>query len=282
MNVGSEERIAPNLSLAEVGAAAPPPRSGRIVGTRVHATSYRDATDRILAWARQGRSSYVCVATVHSVMEAHDNPAFSRALADAHLVTPDGMPLVWGLRRIGMPYATRVYGPELMPRVLSAAEAAGLPVGFYGGAPSVLEALLTEVRRGWPQLDVAYAWSPPFRDLTPQEDAATVKAINDSGTRILFVGLGCPKQELWMARHQGAVDSVQVGVGAAFDFLAGTKKQAPRRIQRLGLEWLFRLVTEPRRLWRRYLKHNPRFVALFAKQLVLERADRTAHPEEDE
>jgi N-acetylglucosaminyldiphosphoundecaprenol N-acetyl-beta-D-mannosaminyltransferase len=264
-------RVPHTVALERPPGSDPPSR--RIVGTRVHATSYRDATDRIVNWAREGESRYVCVATVHSVMEAHDSALFARAMEEADLVTPDGMPLVWGLRRLSIPGATRVYGPDLTPQVLSAAESAGLPVGFYGATPEVLSALVSRARQRWPDLDVAYAWGPPFRDLTPEEDERTVRAINESGARILFVGLGCPKQELWMARHRARVRAVQVGVGAAFDFLAGTKRQAPPRIQSWGLEWLFRLATEPRRLWRRYLRHNPRFVALFTKQLLLHRGN---------
>jgi N-acetylglucosaminyldiphosphoundecaprenol N-acetyl-beta-D-mannosaminyltransferase len=244
---------------------------------RVDLTSYDDASERILAWAEAGESRYVCVAAVNNVMRAHDNPAFARIMNDADLVTPDGMPLVWGLRRLGLPSATRVYGPDLTPHVLSAAEARGVPVGFFGGAPDVLDRLLDELRRRWPRIDVAYASSPPFRELTGSEDDEIVAAIDASGARILFVGLGCPKQEAWMAAHRGRVHAAMVGVGAAFDFLAGKKLQAPRFMQRVGLEWLFRLVTEPRRLARRYVVQNPRFAALFAAQLM--RGGRTASTE---
>jgi N-acetylglucosaminyldiphosphoundecaprenol N-acetyl-beta-D-mannosaminyltransferase len=242
--------------------------SRAILGMRVDLTSYDDATRRILGWAAAGEPRYVCVAAVNNVMRAHDDPAFRAVMNGADLVTPDGMPLVWGLRRLGLRSATRVYGPDLTPQVLSAAEAAAIPVGFFGGAPDVLDGLLVEVGRRWPALEVAYAWSPPFTAPTPAEDREIVEAINGSGARILFVGLGCPKQETWMAAHRASVRSVTVGVGAAFDFLAGEKRQAPRRIQRLGLEWLFRLVTEPRRLAGRYLRQNPRFALLFAAQLL--------------
>ncbi len=244
------------------------PASRSILGMRVDLTSYDDATERILAWAEAGESRYVCVAAVNNVMRAHDDPAFARIMNEADLVTPDGMPLVWGLRRLGLPSATRVYGPDLTPHVLSEAETRGVPVGFFGGAPGVLDRLLGEVRRRWPRIDVAYAWSPPFRELTEREDEEVVAAIDASGARILFVGLGCPKQEAWMAAHRGRVRAAMVGVGAAFDFLAGQKLQAPRLMQRVGLEWLFRLVTEPRRLMRRYVVQNPRFAALFAAQLL--------------
>jgi N-acetylglucosaminyldiphosphoundecaprenol N-acetyl-beta-D-mannosaminyltransferase len=249
---------------------------------RVDVTSYPDAAERILAWARAGESRYVCVAAVNNVMQAHDDESFLRIMNEADLVTPDGMPLVWGLRRLGATDAKRVYGPDLTPVVLEMAEARGIPVGFYGGKLHVLETLRTEVAHRWPSLKIAYASSPPFRELTPQQDERITQAIAASGARILFVGLGCPRQEVWMTRHKGRLAAVMIGVGAAFDFLAGTKKQAPPALQRAGLEWAFRLVTEPRRLWRRYLTQNPRFALLFAEQLVRAfiQRPRASHPEE--
>ncbi len=202
----------------------------------------------------------MCLATVSQIMEAHDAPDFRRIMNAADLVTPDGMPLVWGLRRLGYPLATRVYGPDLT-LVLLRAVAGHLPVGFYGGSPAALERLQGAMRRQFPELEIAYAFfTPPFRPLTAEEDERVVTEINLSGARILFVGLSNPKQEYWMAAHRGSVQCVMLGVGAAFDFLSGTKSQAPRWMMKIGMEWFFRLITEPRRLWKRYLKHNPRFV----------------------
>jgi N-acetylglucosaminyldiphosphoundecaprenol N-acetyl-beta-D-mannosaminyltransferase len=186
----------------------------------------------------------------------------------ADLVTPDGMPLVWGLRLLGCKQASRVYGPDLTPVILERAASEGLAVGFYGASPQVLDRFVQVMTERFAKLRVAYAYSPPFRDLTPEEDQRVVQEISESGARILFVGIGNPRQEYWMAAHKGRVQAVMVGVGAAFDFLAGAKPQAPRWMMRHGLEWLFRLATEPRRLWKRYLKHNPRFVVLFALQLL--------------
>ena len=245
-----------------------PPVHRRILGMRVDATSYEEATRRVLAWARGGESRYVCVANVHMVMEAYDDSRYRALVNAADLVTPDGMPLVWVLRRLGVRGQERVYGPELTLRVCAAAAREGIPVGFYGGAPEVLEKLVEKLKARFPGLRVAYAYSPPFRSLTPEEDARIVEAINASGARILFVGLGCPKQERWMAEHRGRVKAVMLGVGAAFDFHAGRVPQAPAWMQRLGLEWFFRLLMEPKRLWRRYAKHNPRFVVLAALQLL--------------
>jgi N-acetylglucosaminyldiphosphoundecaprenol N-acetyl-beta-D-mannosaminyltransferase len=234
----------------------------------VHATSYVQATERILNWARAAESRYVSAASVNNVMEAHDSSDFGRIMDHADLVTPDGMPLVWGLRLLGARGARRVYGPQLTEHVLGAAELDGIPVGLYGSTPEVLARLLSVLHRRWPRLGVPYVFAPPFRPLTEFEDAAVVEAIRDSGARILFVGLSTPKQERWMAAHRGRIPAVMLGVGAAFDFLAGVKPQAPAWMQNSGLEWLFRLATEPRRLFWRYLKHNPRFAALFAWQLL--------------
>ena len=239
-----------------------------ILGTKVNATSYVHAAATVCEWAERKESRYVCIATVSQVMEGHDAPGFQRVMNEADLVPPDGMPLVWGLRLLGCKKATRVYGPDLTPIILERAALDGLPIGFYGGSPSVLDRFVQVMRERFPKLQVAYAYSPPFRDLTPEEDQRVVQEIDGSGARILFVGIGNPKQEFWMAAHRGQVQAVMVGVGAAFDFLAGAKPQAPRWMMGVGLEWLFRLATEPRRLWKRYLKQNPRFIVLFALQLL--------------
>jgi N-acetylglucosaminyldiphosphoundecaprenol N-acetyl-beta-D-mannosaminyltransferase len=253
--------------------AEDPVAAGRILGVRVDATSYADAAARVVRWATSGESRYVCVANVHMVMESRDDPSFRAVVNGADLVTADGMPLVWALRLLGVRSATRVYGPDLTPAVCEAAAERGVPVGFYGGTEDVVARMTANLGRRVPGLRVVYRHSPPFRRLTDDETAADLSAIRRSGARILFVGLGCPKQERWMAAQRGKLDAVMLGVGAAFDFLAGTKAQAPRALQRLGLEWCFRLAHEPRRLWRRYLRHNPRFVLLFAAQMLRPRAD---------
>jgi len=244
------------------------PLSKYVLGMRVDATSYADTSQRVLEWATRGDSRYVCVANVHMTMESYDATNFRHIVNSADLVTPDGMPLVWMLRRLGVPDQGRVAGPELLPRICKVAAQKGIPVGFYGGTDATLAALKHRLLRRFPGLKVAYAYSPPFRPLTEKEDERVVQEINSSGARILFVGLGCPKQERWMAEHKGRVRAVMLGVGAAFDFHAGKVPQAPAWMQRMGLEWLFRLVMEPRRLWQRYAKHNPRFVVLALMQLL--------------
>lgn len=245
-----------------------PPERRTILGIGVDATSYEDATARVMAWARNAESRMVCLGVVASVMEARESAKYRAALAEADLVTPDGMPLVWMLRWLGAKPAARVYGPDLTLAVLRAAEQAGIAVGFYGSSPDVLHRLIANLRRRFPRLDVSFQQAPPYRAMSENEDGDAVRAIRDSGARILFVGLGGAKQDLWMAEHRGRVPAVMLGVGAAFDFLAGTKPQAPRWMQNAGLEWAFRLATEPRRLWKRYLRHNPRFAFLAVKQIL--------------
>jgi N-acetylglucosaminyldiphosphoundecaprenol N-acetyl-beta-D-mannosaminyltransferase len=186
----------------------------------------------------------------------------------AALVTPDGMPLVWGLRQLGIEEAARVYGPTLTLHLCEAAARSGVPVALYGGTDESLAAFTAFLHDRFPGMRVVCGIAPPFRPLTTDEDDAYTREIVASGARILFVGIGCPKQERWMAEHTRKIPAVMLGVGAAFDFHSGRVRQAPALMQRMGIEWLFRLCIEPRRLLKRYLKHNPRFVVLFGSQLL--------------
>ena len=240
----------------------------RILGVNVAVSSYERVVQRCLAWARARESRTLCFSTVHMIMEAVDDPAFLRRLNSIDIVNPDGMPLVWALGALGAKGAQRVYGPDATLLMLDAAEEARIPGGFYGGSQTVLDALIAKVRAKHPGLNIAYAESPPFRALTAEEDAAVIERIAASGAGLLFIGLGCPKQENWMVEHAGKVPAVMLAVGAAFDFLAGAKPQAPRWMMCSGLEWLFRLMTEPRRLAKRYIKDNPRFMVKFLGQLL--------------
>ena len=248
--------------------------SHAVLGMRLDATSCQDGARSIIDWAAAGESRVVCAASVNNVMHARSDPRYLTVMNGADLVTPDGMPLVWALRGLGVRRAEHVRGTDLTTAVLQCAADEGVAVGFFGGSPDVLQELLASVGRRWPRLRIAYAYSPPFREASRAEDERTVESINASGAQILFVGLGCPKQELWMASHRDRVHEVMLGVGAAFDFLAGRKRQAPRLMQRTGTEWLFRLAAEPRRLWKRYLRQNPRFLALIALQLIAARIGR--------
>lgn len=240
-----------------------------ILGVNVVASSYDEVTEQTLLWANMGESRTLVFANVHVIMEAFDDAAYHGCLSRADMINPDGVPLVWALKLMGLKHASRVYGPDCTIAMLKKAAANNVPVGFYGGSPDVLDALQNIVCRDYPNLTISFAMSPPFRKLTDEEDAAVVQQITESGARILFVGLGCPKQEKWMIEHAGRIPAVMFGVGAAFDFIAGRKLQAPRWMMRNGLEWIFRFCIEPRRLARRYLKHNPRFVFLFARQMIL-------------
>lgn len=237
-----------------------------LLDVRIDPTSYAAASGEILRRAREG-GGYVCLANVHMVMEAYDNSRYRAAINQASLVTPDGMPLVWALRWLGERDATRVYGPDLMLELVAAAAWQRVPIGIYGSREPVLADLTAVLRRRFAHLRIVFAEAPP-QGAFDRLDEETAARINASGARILFVGLGCPKQELWMARHEDHIRAVMIGAGAAFDFIAGHKPQAPRWMMASGLEWLFRLATEPRRLWKRYLRHNPRFVYHLAKAMA--------------
>jgi len=183
-------------------------------------------------------------------------------------VVTDGMPLVWMQRRQGSAGGGRVRANDLMIRLCEYAAENDLKVGFYGGRQEVIDRVKERAKKELPNLQIAYAYSPPFRPLTEEEDQAVTEAIKNSGAQILFMGLGCPKQENWMAAHRGKIPAVMLGVGASFDFYAGNIKESPQWLQNIGLEWFYRLVQEPRRLWYRYLVLNPRFMFQAAKQLL--------------
>lgn len=231
-------------------------------GMRINGGTYADTTTRLLTWAQRAESRYVCVANVHMVMEAHDSADFRDVVNGSDWVTSDGVPLVWVLRRRGFPAAERVYGPTLMLWLCRAAAEAGVPIGLLGGTPEIIEILCRNLTRLHPQLKIAARIAPPFGAFSPEQNDRFVQELRDSGARLIFIGLGCPKQERWMAVHRARLPAVLVGVGAAFNFHAGKVRQSPAWMQRLGLEWLFRLAMEPKRLWRRYLWHNPRFIWL--------------------
>lgn len=245
-----------------------------VLGQRLDATDYADATARVIDWANRGESRYVCLSNVHMVMEGWDNPNFRQIINAADLITTDGVPLVWCLRALGLPSAVRVYGPDLTLHVCAAAAQQQLAIGLYGGTAQSLKEFAALLQSRFPAIEIACSIAPPFRPLTEAEDATYTKQLAESGARILFVGIGCPKQEIWMSEHRGRLNMPMLGVGAAFDFHAGRVKQAPAWLQAIGLEWLFRLLMEPRRLWRRYAWHNPRFVLFFIEQLLRGRGRR--------
>lgn len=240
----------------------------RILKARVNATSYDDACDRIQRWIALRSSCYVVAANVHVVMTAYWSTRYQRVLDQAALLTPDGMPLVVGLRLLGVPDQGRVYGPDLMLAWCQRAARLDLPIYLYGGTDAMLSQMATYLQARFPGLPIAGTYAPPFRPQTKAEAMADAERINASGARVVFVGLGCPKQEQWMYRQQGQINAVMIGVGAAFSFFSGEVSQAPRWMMGLGLEWLYRFCQEPRRLWKRYLINNPMFVILFGTQIV--------------
>ncbi len=236
--------------------------SARILPIRVDGLRRADAVDRIFDWlsASERLGRYVCAANVHMCMEAKSNPGFRAVVNGASLVVPDGRPLYWVLRLLRIDQATHIRGSDLMLGICREAAFRGVPVGLYGGSLESMEGFHAFLSREFPSMQIACAISPPFRPLEDAEDKEFVDCINASGARILFVGLGCPKQEMWMAAHQNCLNCVMVGIGAAFDFYGGKKREAPSWLQRLGMEWFFRLLNEPNRLWRRYAVYNTMFL----------------------
>lgn len=240
-----------------------------VLGVRIDVLSWDEAISRILAWGTARSSRYVCLCNVHSVVSATSDAQFSRVINEADMAAPDGAPVAWALRRFGFPAQERINGPDLMWRYLAEAERHGQTIYFYGSTPETLTKLSEAVKRQFPTLQLNGWYAPPFRSLTREEDEAEIEMINRSDAHVVFVGLGCPKQEKWMAAHRGRINAVMVGVGAAFDFHAGTKKRAPLWWQRNGLEWLYRLGTDPRRLFKRYMVTNTLFILGLSRQFLL-------------
>lgn len=240
-----------------------------ILSVGVSALNMAQALDIIGGWITRRQPNYVCVTGVHGVMESQRDEDLRRIHNAAGIVTPDGMPLVWLSRLRGRRHVERVYGPDLMLELCERSVSKGYRHFLYGGTEDALEQLESGLQRRCPGLQVVGKYSPPFRPLTDEEDAQVVRMVNEANADIVWVGLSTPKQERWMASHVHRLTApVLLGVGAAFDFHSGLKKQAPRWMQRSGLEWLFRLATEPRRLGPRYLVNNPLFVLLVLRQML--------------
>jgi N-acetylglucosaminyldiphosphoundecaprenol N-acetyl-beta-D-mannosaminyltransferase len=247
-----------------------------LLGVALALTDY----DRTIEWidgtiAARGRG-YICVAAVHTVMACQEDDELRAAVLGSSLTVPDGQPLVWAMNALGHALTHRVYGPDLMARCCEHAASTGARMFLYGGRDEdTLARLELKLRAKYPGLDIVGGHVPPFRPLTGQEEDTVADEINASGADIVWVGIGVPKQEKWMAAMRDRLEApVLVGVGAAFDFHAGLVPQAPRWMQRVGLEWAFRLAHEPRRLWKRYLRYNPRFVVGFLRQWLRHRMQR--------
>jgi N-acetylglucosaminyldiphosphoundecaprenol N-acetyl-beta-D-mannosaminyltransferase len=247
----------------------PTRRIGVVLNTALDVTSHEITCARVFELAQQERPAYICFATAHMVIEANRRPDVSQAYRDSAIVNPDGRPLAWALRLLGHQNAHCVSGPNQTPFLLREAERRGTPVGFYGGRPETIARMKEALSEMYPNLKVDYLYSPPFRELNEAEQAEVAAAINASGVRLLFIGLGSIKQEVWMWRNCASLQCVCLGVGAVFEFVSREKLLPPLWVQTLGLTWLIRLCQEPRRLFRRNL-YSPVFVVMFCLQLLTE------------
>jgi N-acetylglucosaminyldiphosphoundecaprenol N-acetyl-beta-D-mannosaminyltransferase len=261
----------PQPRLAPATAAAVPARE--LLGVPVAMVDYDGVIEVMDELVDTRERGYVCAAPVHALMEARSNPEMLEALRGSTLVVPDGMPVVWAANMLGEELRDRVYGPELMVRYSERCVERGHRVWLYGGRDQgTLVQLALSMRRRHPGIKIVGGYSPPFRPLTDEEEDALVQQINEAQPDVVWVGIGVPKQEIWMARMRDRLDvPVMCGVGAAFDFHAGRISMAPRWMQERGLEWIYRIAQEPKRLLPRYLSTNPRFVAAFVRQYVAER-----------
>ncbi|MEM7012698.1 MAG: WecB/TagA/CpsF family glycosyltransferase [Verrucomicrobiota bacterium] len=240
-----------------------------VLGVGISRLNLPTAVSAIDSFLKTGDRGYICVTNVHVVVEAQDDPELKQILNDSVLTTPDGMPLVWAGRRLHKEDVGRVYGPDLMREVFRATEGTGVRHFFYGGAERVAEDLRREMLRRFPDSEVVGVYSPPFRELNAAEEDKLVLQLQETKPDIVWVGLGAPKQERFMAEYIDRLPcKLMIGVGAAFDFYTGRVRQAPLWMQRSGLEWTFRLAQEPRRLFSRYAKTNPRFLYLLGKQAL--------------
>ena len=269
------EAVAGTIPRAEI---VPVPESDRLLGIPIALIDYERTLDWIDEMVATRERGYVCVSNVHALMAAREDPELRAALLRSSINVPDGQPLVWALNLLGHSLRDRVYGPELMARSCARAARSGQRLYLYGGRnQGALVQLALNLRQRYPGIKIVGGYSPPHRPLTDDERDSVAEEINRSGADVVWVGIGVPKQEKWMDTMRDRLDPpVLVGVGAAFDFHAGLVPQAPALLQEAGLEWAYRLRQEPRRLWRRYLRYNPRFVQAFTRQLVAHHRARSA------
>lgn len=242
-----------------------------IGGVCIWSQSRMEFLCELVRFAKSGRPAYVCFVTAHMIALAQEDPEVSTAFRFASIRTADGTPVTWAAALLSKQHVPTLDGPSLMPLILKMAEEEGLRVGFLGGRPEVLTRLVKAVRLRHPRIKIVFAASPPFRALARSEDEGLISDINTKNTQLLFVGLGSPKQEKWMFAHRDAVSSTMLGVGAAFEFYIGGKHMPPRWFQALGLTWLYRLLQEPRRLWRRNIVYSPRFVGVALRDIIRRR-----------
>lgn len=241
-----------------------------VLGVQISSLNMPLAVETIEGWVQNSEPNYVCIFTVHGIVECQRDPELMRLCNEAGIRTPDGMPLVWLSRWAGHKDVSRVYGPDLMLELAQRSATTGHRHFFYGGAPGVAEELATNLSQKFPGLKVAGTHTPPMQKIGEVESEDVIARINDSGADVVWCGLGTPKQDWWVANHRSLLNApVLIAVGAAFDFHTGRVKQAPKWMQRNGLEWLFRLAQDPKRLWRRYMLDNGRFVLMIARSQLL-------------
>lgn len=240
----------------------------RLLSIDIDLGTYATFIERIISLAKINQSSYVCVANVHMLVEAHQEKGFAKVVNDADLVTPDGMPLAKGLQILSGIKQDRVAGMDLLPDLLKAASEEQIAVFFYGGTEAMLQETSQFCELNYPQLKLVGFHSPPFRSLTMDEQQDVVKKINDSGAGLILVALGCPKQEKWMASMKGKIDACMIGIGGAVPVMVGLQTRAPKWMQKASLEWLYRLFQEPKRLFKRYFLTNSLFIFLLTKAFL--------------
>ena len=240
---------------------------GHVLGVPIDVVDWELATARIFQWGMKRESRYVCICNVHTVVTARQDVNFEKIVAQSDMSTADGAPVAWMLRKLGFAGQKRINGPDLMLQCCAEAEKTGLPIYLFGSTPATLRMLEANLKHKFNQIVIAGSHSPAFGAVSAAEELAEIDHINASGAGLVFVGLGCPKQEMWMAKNRGLINAVMIGVGAAFDYHAGTVKRAPVWMQNFGLEWLHRLASEPSRLWKRYLVTNTIFVLSAIGQL---------------
>jgi N-acetylglucosaminyldiphosphoundecaprenol N-acetyl-beta-D-mannosaminyltransferase len=244
--------------------------SKKIIGISVNSLRFEDQISIIIRWSQSNLSKVVCIANVHMLVEGCQNPQFGEILHNADLVTPDGMPLVWMLRFLGAARQDRVAGVDVLSSLCKHASEKGVSIFFLGSQDTILVKMKERLIREFPNLNIAGMQSLPFRPLTLEEDRVLISSLNRSGAGLLLLSLGCPKQEIWMSYHKEKIAAVMIGLGGAFPVYAGIQKRAPKLFREAGLEWLFRLIQEPRRLWKRYASTIPIFIWLVIKQTLIE------------
>jgi len=239
----------------------------KIIRSLISTGSYASFMENLSALSQNHASSYVCISNVHMVVEAYLDTAFCKVVNQADIATPDGMPLAKAMKLLYGIEQERVAGMDLFPDLIELSAQKGFSIFLYGSTPDVLEAIVQKTKSAFPSLEL-YTYSPPFRTLSEEEEAEVVHMINRHNPDFVFVSLGCPKQEKWMAKHCGKIDSCMIGLGGAFEVYAEKKERAPKWMQQYAVEWLYRLLQDPKRLWKRYLVTNTLFIVLLAMQIV--------------